>query len=669
MLQEILNGDSLQILKQYIADNFIDIIITSPPYNVAHEYDSYNDDLSFQVYLDSMKSIFKECYRVLKIGGRICINVPFAVKNKTNKEVKFLSIYITQILNEIGFKEFELITWHKGIDIDHFQGNNTAWGSWKSPSCPSFRPLGESVLVFYKQERTHKGESKDIDISSEEFKEWTKNIWYFHEKNNEYFKNVLCVSNNAKKDIHPAPYPDELIYRLLKIYSYENDIVLDPFNGIGTTTAMANMLNRQFIGIDLSSKYCEIALKRIQEKNTKPIFFKSFCKHMENLVNNDNSLNSLNEIFPYKEAFSPYLVEKLQNKFQCQIQSLYDPFCGVGSSFLHSQIKTCYGFDTSPFAINVAKAKLEKLDFKDLQKAKKIIQCFKFNNKSYSYPKWKSFGKYADKERFSIIMNFIDAFNDLNHETYHFVKFLIFSNLEKMIHYKKDGNGIKYRESKIKDIESYLKELSLKAFELKKEFDKNINKTLILENLSSIDNKPEKQVDCILTSPPYANLFDYFEIYKMELWSSGIVQNYEEWKKLKKSALRNNKNANLQMTDNIDNILLNEILSILKNKGLESSILTMLKNYFFDMNKVLKNCFEVLKDNGFCFIVVGNSCYKGIPIKTDEILSQEAQKIGFKCVEIIVARKLKTSSQQMKALDSKSKFYLRESIIVLQKEK
>ncbi|MGX2984504.1 DNA methyltransferase [Helicobacter sp. 23-1048] len=156
MLQELYNGDSYHILKNHIPDNLVDIIITSPPYNVAHKYENYDDDLEYKSYLDSMKKIFSQCYRVLKSGGRICVNVPFAVKNKTSKQVTFLSIYITQILNEIGFREFELISWHKGKDIKHFQGNNTAWGSWKSPSCPSFRPLGEAVLVFYKEQRVHK---------------------------------------------------------------------------------------------------------------------------------------------------------------------------------------------------------------------------------------------------------------------------------------------------------------------------------------------------------------------------------------------------------------------------------------------------------------------------------------------------------------------------------
>lgn len=670
MFKEILNGDSLHILKTYIADNLIDIIITSPPYNVAHKYENYNDSLEFETYLNSLHEIFKECYRVLKIGGRICVNIPFAVKNRETKQVQFLCVYITQILNKIGFNEFEFISWHKGKDIKHFQGNNTAWGSWKSPSCPSFRPLGECVLVFYKERRTHKGGFQKIDISGEEFKEWTKNVWYFDKEKEQGFENVLCASNNAKKDFHPAPYPEELIERLLKIYSYKGDIVLDPFNGIGTTTYVANLLNRQFIGIELSRKYCEIAINRLQNKDIFQTSFilKSFPERMVNLVNSDGALNSLNEVFPYKEAFSPNLIEQLQKRFHCSLRILYDPFCGVGSSFLNPQIKFCYGFDTSPFALNVAKAKLEKLDSKNLQKAKKIAENFQFNNKSYTYPKWKSFGKYADEKRFNIVMDFIESFKNLDFRIYHFVRFLVFGNLEKIIHYKKDGNGIKYRESKIKNVESYLKELALRAFTLKKEFDSKNAKVLILQNLSSITNKPKDKIDCILTSPPYANLFDYFEIYKMELWSSGIIQNYNEWRELKKSALRNNKNANLQKKDILNNALLDETLTILKNKDLELRILTMLTNYFFDMQKVLKNCFDVLKNGGFCFIVVGNSCYKGVPIKTDEILVQEAQKIGFKCEEIIVARKLKTSSQQMKILDSKSKFYLRESIIVLQKE-
>ena len=136
----IIEGDSLEILKK-INDEEIDIVITSPPYNAAHNYDVYDDNLSNDVFLSNMSKIFIEIFRVLKDDGRVCLNVPFAIKNKKTKKVKFLAHEFAGMLNKIGFKDFEWITWHKGKNKNHFQGNNTAWGSWKSPSCPSFRPL------------------------------------------------------------------------------------------------------------------------------------------------------------------------------------------------------------------------------------------------------------------------------------------------------------------------------------------------------------------------------------------------------------------------------------------------------------------------------------------------------------------------------------------------
>ncbi len=682
-IQEILCGDSFYVLKNHFSKEYVDIIITSPPYNAAHKYDCYNDDLEFTHYLDSMKAIFSECYRVLKIGGRICVNVPFAVKNKESKEVRFLSVHIMQILNTIGFKEFELITWHKGKDIRHFQGNNTAWGSWKSPSCPSFRPLGEAVLVFYKESRIHKKDPKTIDISAEEFKAWTKNIWYFDKdleskdisqdldsKNYidtntmQIFPNVLCVSNNAKKDLHPAPYPEELIERLLKLYSYKEDIVLDPFLGTGTTALVAKNLQRNFIGIDLSKNYCNIALQRLQENN----FIKSFSKDFENLVNsNDN--DDLSKFFPYKEAFSPKLLNALKQRYVFRTESIYDPFCGLGSSFMDSSLKECYGFDTNPLAFHITKVKLTRLDLKALSEAKKIAKSFKVDeNFKADFPKWQPFGKYAESKKYSIIMDFIQRFSCLDSEIFHFMKYLVIVNLSAMLDYKRDGNGIKYRKSKIIDLESYLKDLSLKALEAKADFDKNNDKSLYLQNESCIKNTINAKVDCILTSPPYANLFDYFEIYKMELFSSGLVKTYEDWRSLKKTALRNNKNARLDSNDSLSNSLLETTLEKLKGRELDKNTITMLQNYFYDMQKVMEKCYNILKNGGYFFIVVGNSSYKGVPIRADEILAQEAVKLGFICEEIIIARKLNTSSQQMRIMQNEDIFYLRESIIVLRNE-
>lgn len=681
MLQKIYHGDSLQILKKYVQTQSVDIVVTSPPYNVAHDYDGYDDNLDFDFYLKSMKDIFIECYRVLKNDGRLCINVPFAVKNRNTKEVVFLSVYITNILNEIGFKEFELITWHKGKDVDHFQGNNTAWGSWKSPSCPSFRPLGESILVFYKDIRIHKGNAENIDISAEEFKSWTKNIWYFDSKKEQVFENVLCATNNAKKNFHPAPYPEELVERLLKIYSYQNDIVLDPFLGTGTTSFVAHKMNRQYIGIEVSKKYYSIALERMSafhanvngQSSNKQKHQNILSCSIGKLVNNDLSKGTLNEFFPYKEAFSPELISFLKEKFSVDsLKSIFDPFCGSGSSFLHPKTEYCYGFDTSPLACKITEVKIKKLKQIEIEKALKHVVFFSQKDvKKHNFPHWKSYQKYVRQDIFDQTMSFINYFNGFSLDLQDFIKFLVISNLESIFDYKRDGNGIKYRKAKVCDPIQYLKTLTSNALKSKIEFDKKNCKKSSIRNLSSVEYTFNKnlKVDCILTSPPYANMFDYFEIYKMELWTSRVVSNYDEWRILKKSALRNNKNANLIQDEGISNHTLDIALKKLRENNLDSSTLTMISNYFFDMKKVLKNCFQVLKDGGFCFVVVGNSCYKGIPIITDEILAQEGEKIGLKCIEIITARQTKTSSQQMKIIGKKEQKLLRESIIVFLKEK
>lgn len=664
-LNTIIEGDSLNIIKE-IPSYFIDIIITSPPYNAAHNYDNYNDNQKFNDYISNMKEIFTECYRVLKKGGRICVNVPFAIKNKETKEVTFISHYIASILNEIGFKDFEWITWHKGKNMNHFQGNNTAWGSWKSPSCPSFRPLGEAIMVFYKEEKRHIGKKENIDITADEFKAWTKNTWYFNEEEDNIYENLVCIPNDAKKKDHPAPYPKELVKRLLKMYSYKNEIVLDPFNGIGTTTLASEELNRKYIGIDLSKKYCDIASERLS--NCTRLVYNN---ETTNLVNTSSNENTLNLVFPYKESFSPSLVPYLIKRYNIKkYTNLLDPFLGTGSVFINDKVKHCYGFDTSPLAIEISKAKLIKLNRKDLNKALKMIKEFSDKNiEKTPYPIWEPFSKYAEAEKYNIVMSFIKYFSEEQEDLFRFIKYIIISNLDKIFDYKRDGNGIKYRKSKLTtdDVVFYLKELLENAIKLKKEFDKTNNKTLYFKNSSSTTDTINEKVDLVVTSPPYANMFDYFEVYKMELWTSGLIKTYDDWKKLKKSALRSNKNANINNADKIENSILQIAIKSLETTTIETSVISMINNYFYDMKEVLKNMYTVLNDNSYMFIVVGNSFYKTIPIITDEILIEEAEKIGFSCEEMIISRKLSTSSQQMKKIKAEDKKYLRESIIVLKK--
>lgn len=258
----IICGDALSALKK-IRDNSVHMVITSPPYNVAHNYDNFNDDMSEKEYNKFILAILKQLHRVLVSGGRLAINVPFAVKNKNNKKVTFLATRIADMCNKVGFLEFEFITWHKGKNLNHFQGNNTAWGSWKSPSNPVFRPLGEVVMIFSKEKTKLDGSKELIDISSEEFKEWTKNLWYFDEERDIFYENLICTPNTSSKSNHPCPFPEELVERLVKLYTYKDNVILDPFNGLGTTSFVAKKNSRQFIGIDQSHKYCAIAAQRI----------------------------------------------------------------------------------------------------------------------------------------------------------------------------------------------------------------------------------------------------------------------------------------------------------------------------------------------------------------------------------------------------------------------
>ena len=227
-----------------IPNNSVHLMITSPPYNASKEYD---EDLSLHEYLELLTRVFKETYRVLVNGGRVCINVA----NLGRKPYIPLSDYISQIMIDLGFNMRGEIIWNKAASA----GSSTAWGSWMSASNPILRDVHEYILIFskgnYKRERNkNEKEIKKDTITRDDFMEWTKSIWNFK-------------SESAKRIGHPAPFPIELPFRLIQIFSFEGDIVLDPFMGSGTTGVAALKSKRKFIGFDTSKKYVEMADKRV----------------------------------------------------------------------------------------------------------------------------------------------------------------------------------------------------------------------------------------------------------------------------------------------------------------------------------------------------------------------------------------------------------------------
>ncbi len=227
-----------------IPDNSLHLMITSPPYNVSKEYDK---DLSLPEYLEMLRKVFKETYRVLVNGGRACINVA----NLGRKPYIPLSDYISQIMIEIGFNMRGQIIWNKAASASP----STAWGSWMSASNPTLRDIHEYILVYskgdYKRERKKlEKEIKQDSISREDFMEWTKSIWTFN-------------AESARRIGHPAPFPVDLPYRLIQLYSFKTDIILDPFMGSGTTGIAALKSDRKFVGFEISQEYIDLANKRI----------------------------------------------------------------------------------------------------------------------------------------------------------------------------------------------------------------------------------------------------------------------------------------------------------------------------------------------------------------------------------------------------------------------
>lgn len=398
--------------------------------------------------------------------------------------------------------------------------------------------------------------------------------------------------------------------------------------------------------------------------------YKVFCNsNFAKLVNNNDKLGTLNEFLTFKESFSPRLFDELSNLYNFKnIKKIYDPFVGTGSIFLNKKVSCCYGEDVNPLSVEITKVKNIPIDLEESQTIINTIKSRKVKIKSYEFPIWKSFDKYVDKKRYDFVKSYIESFK--GNKCYNFIKMVIICNLDKIFNFKHDGNGIKFRLSKISEYElrEFLDNLVIKSLQCKIDFQmSNPDKSVKIFNKSSvIFNNEITDIDVIITSPPYCNMFDYFEVYKIELWTAGIVNTYEEMKNLKKKALRSNFNTAIN-NDYVESSILKNCIKNLQKNSCSSKKIKMIKNYFYDMNEVIKNCCKYLKSNGLMFIVVGNSFYNFQPVITDEILAELAEKNGFAVEGIITARKLSTSSQQMKHINNDNKIYLRESIVALRR--
>lgn len=241
--QRIIKDDILKIKS--IPPSSIDLMITSPPYNVDIHYNSHDDDLSYEDYLEFTKKWLKKCFELAKNECRFCLNIPLD-KNKGGQ--KSVGADITKIAKDVGWKYHSTIIWNEG-NISR----RTAWGSYMSASAPYVIAPVELILVLYKENWKKTCKSRKNDITKQEFMDWTNGVWTFN--------------GQSKKGAggHPAPFPIELPRRCVKLFSFVGEIVFDPFLGSGSTLIASYQNNRRGVGVDIDEDYCNIAKKRLLE--------------------------------------------------------------------------------------------------------------------------------------------------------------------------------------------------------------------------------------------------------------------------------------------------------------------------------------------------------------------------------------------------------------------
>ncbi len=224
---------------------FIDLIVTSPPYNVGLDYHSTDDEISYEDYLRFSRVWMRNCYQWSRPSARFCLNIPLD-KNKGGQ--RSVGADLTTIAQEVGWKYHATIVWNEG-NISR----RTAWGSWMSASAPYVIAPVELIVVLYKDSWKKTTGSKQSDITRDEFMQWTNGLWTF--------------SGESKKKIgHPAPFPRELPRRCIKLFSFVGDTVFDPFAGSGTTLIEALANNRRGVGVEIDRSYCELAQNRLLQE-------------------------------------------------------------------------------------------------------------------------------------------------------------------------------------------------------------------------------------------------------------------------------------------------------------------------------------------------------------------------------------------------------------------
>ena len=268
VINTIINGDCIEVMKT-LPEGSVDLIVTSPPYGVAIDYDVHDDDMVWEQYVEFTKAWMEQAYRVLKDDGRIALNIPYEINRQDKGGRIFIVGEVWQIMKKIGYKFFGIVDLEE--DSPH-RSRTTAWGSWMSPSAPYIYNPKECVVLAYKKHHIKKvkGEpqwpAEVIEVEDKNGNMRNKNT-YTEQDKREFIDLVFGQWNYFAdtRSLTKATFSMDIPSKAIKILTYKNDVVLDPFSGSGTSLVAAEVLNRRWIGIELSPNYTKVANERISK--------------------------------------------------------------------------------------------------------------------------------------------------------------------------------------------------------------------------------------------------------------------------------------------------------------------------------------------------------------------------------------------------------------------
>lgn len=379
--------------------------------------------------------------------------------------------------------------------------------------------------------------------------------------------------------------------------------------------------------------------------------------------------------YEYKQGYSELLVRHIiEEENPSKNNYILDPFCGVGTTNLVSQDLgyKSIGFDINPMAILAAKAKTHYYSEDEILDIQRLIENFVLPNDKIEINNGRVIKTSFTEDVLDILLRIKFFVETIKSEAIQNIfRLALISIIDKCSLKVKDGNGLKFKKNyqPINNLTSfYLDKIREMLSDIRKS-NNNVEHRILFGSMINeevFNQISDENVGLCVFSPPYANCFDYCEVYKQEFWIGGFVHSYKDFQLFRSMALRSHVNSKFNHNFKNQNKDVDTIANLIEAFNIwNKNIPDMLRGYFDDMELMLQQISKKLVRDAKCYIVVANSGYKGILVPTDLLLADIASKLGFKVCKIYHARKIRSSSQQMHVLNEEYDNLMRESIIEL----